>query len=196
MQSLDSLGAGFSLASHDLDIRGAGNLLGGEQSGHIREVGIELYQHMLEEAVVEARGGDAGKEEDGDWSPRISIGIPVLIPDSFVADLNLRMELYRRLARVRENDEIKAFAAEMIDRFGALPEAVENLLKTVAIKGLCKAAGVDNPEGLIVFITAQAATTKLRPDHKLVFRRAWEKAEIRLSGVQRLLRELAAIATE
>ena len=213
MQSLDSLGAGFSLASHDLDIRGAGNLLGGEQSGHIREVGVELYQHMLEEAVAEARGADAGEAGNEDWSPRISIGMPVLIPDSFVADLNLRMELYRRLARMRESDEIEAFAAEMIDRFGALPEAVENLLKTVAIKGLCKAAGIDkveagpkgavvsfrgddfaNPEGLVAFITAQAATTKLRPDHKLVFRRAWEEAEVRLSGVQRLLRDLAAVA--
>ncbi|HIJ44108.1 MAG TPA: transcription-repair coupling factor, partial [Rhodospirillaceae bacterium] len=213
MQALDSLGAGFSIASHDLDIRGAGNLLGGEQSGHIREVGVELYQHMLEEAVAEARGADAGEAGDEDWSPRISIGMPVLIPDSFVADLNLRMELYRRLARMRESDEIEAFAAEMIDRFGALPEAVENLLKTVAIKGLCKAAGIDkveagpkgavvsfrgddfaNPEGLVAFITAQAATTKLRPDHKLVFRRAWEEAEVRLSGVQRLLRDLAAIA--
>ena len=136
MQTLDSLGAGFSLASHDLDIRGAGNLLGGEQSGHIREVGIELYQQMLEEAVAEARGLETSDE---DWSPSVAIGLAVLIPETYIADLTLRMDLYRRLARLTEKDEIDAFAAEIIDRFGSLPEEVENLLRTVEIKGLAKA---------------------------------------------------------
>ena len=98
LQSLDTLGAGFQLASHDLDIRGAGNLLGEEQSGHIKEVGFELYQQMLEEAVAEVRGtGEA--VEDG-WSPQITIGTAVMIPESYVPDLQLRLALYRRLAEL------------------------------------------------------------------------------------------------
>ena len=213
MQALDSLGAGFTLASHDLDIRGAGNLLGGEQSGHIREVGIELYQQMLEEAVAEARSVDDGHPHDGEWSPQISIGIPVLIPDYYVADLGVRLGLYRRIAGLSEGAEIESFAAEMIDRFGPVPAEVENLLQTVAIKRACLTAGVDrveagpkgatvafrnnhftNPDGLVAFITEQVGTAKLRPDHTLVYRRAWDEPADRLAGVRRLVRDLAAIA--
>ena len=211
MQTLDSLGAGFSLASHDLDVRGAGNLLGEEQSGHIREVGLELYQQMLEEAVSEARGlDDAGHD---DWSPQIGLGIPVLIPESYVADLGLRLALYRRLAALDDAPQIDAFAAEMIDRFGALPAEVENLLQTVAVKQLCRRAGIDrmeagpkgavigfrqerfaNPGGLVDFITSQAGTAKLRPDHKLVYRRDWNESAERLAGARHLIKTLAEIA--
>ena len=213
MQTLDTLGAGFSLASHDLDIRGAGNLLGGEQSGHIREVGIELYQLMLEEAVAEARGSDGGTASQEEWSPQIAIGMPVLIPEAYVGDLNVRLDLYRRIVRLSGGSEIDAFAAEMIDRFGSLPDEVNNLLRTVAIKRLCVDAGIDkveagpkgavvtfrnmdfaNPFGLIAFINDNAGTVKLRPDHKLVFMRIWEDAGERLSGVQYLLGELVKIA--
>src|SRR5688572_29410488 len=87
MQTLDQLGAGFTLASHDLDIRGAGNLLGDEQAGRVREGGVELYQHLLEEAVREARGTE--KVAAQDWTPQINIGMPVLIPESYVQDLNV-----------------------------------------------------------------------------------------------------------
>src|SRR6202035_3687408 len=133
MQTLDNLGAGFQLASHDLDIRGAGNLLGDEQSGHIREVGIELYQHMLEEAVAAARteGGDEAVPEE--WTPQITIGTPVLIPEAYVADLGVRLGLYRRIAQLSSRRERDAFAAELIDRFGPLPPEVENLLQIIAI---------------------------------------------------------------
>jgi transcription-repair coupling factor (superfamily II helicase) len=99
LQSLDSLGAGFMLASHDLDIRGAGNLLGEEQSGHIREVGFELYQAMLEEAVSKLRSGDFAGAGDGAWSPQINVGTSVLIPEVYVPDLQVRLGLYRRLGR-------------------------------------------------------------------------------------------------
>src|SRR5262249_28007418 len=128
MQTLDTLGAGFTLASHDLDIRGAGNLLGEEQSGHVREVGVELYQHMLEEAVSEARGAAAAVAAEA-WTPQISVGTPVLIPESYVADLGVRLALYRRLATLVDRAEIDAFAAELVDRFGPLPPEVENLLE-------------------------------------------------------------------
>ena len=215
MQTLDTLGAGFQLASHDLDIRGAGNLLGEEQSGHIREVGVELYQQMLEEAVAEAKGelsGEGAPEED--YSPQVSIGIPVLIPESYVSDLNLRMELYRRVSRLADDAESEAFAAEMIDRFGKLPGEVENLLSTVSVKRMCRRAHIDkidsgpkgavvsfrnnefpNPAGLIHYITDQVGTVKLRPDHKLVVKRAWDGGMERLKGVNGLVRALADIAS-
>ncbi len=211
MQTLDTLGAGFTLASHDLDIRGAGNLLGEEQSGHIREVGIELYQHMLEEAVAEARGIEGAAADD--WSPQLSLGMPVLIPDYYVPDLGVRMGLYRRLAWLADRDAVDAFGAEMIDRFGPLPEAAENLLATVALKLVCKAGGIArieagpkgavvsfhddhfaNPVGLVDWLTAHRGTAKLRPDHRLVLMRAWDDIPDRLDGVRYLARELARVA--
>jgi transcription-repair coupling factor (superfamily II helicase) len=213
MQTLDNLGAGFQLASHDLDIRGAGNLLGDEQSGHIREVGIELYQHMLEEAVATARsdGGDAAAAEE--WSPVITIGTPVLIPESYVADLGVRLGLYRRIAALADRREIDAFAAEMIDRFGALPPEVDNLLQIIAIKRACREAGVErveagpkgavvtlrgnrfaNPAGLVDLIQRNAGTLRLRPDQKLVYLRSWDDDKARLAGVARLLQALVKTA--
>ena len=216
MQTLDSLGAGFMLASHDLDIRGAGNLLGEEQSGHIREVGIELYQQMLEEAVAEARESGADRlapPSEEQWSPHIEVGIPVLIPAEYVPDLGIRLGLYRRVAQLTRQDEIDGFAAEMIDRFGSLPPEVDNLLATVAIKQLCKEAGIarveagpkgaviafhndrfTNVDKLVKFITSNVGTAKLRPDQKLVYMRTWDDADARLRGVTHLLGELAKIA--
>ncbi len=214
MQTLDTLGAGFQLASYDLDIRGAGNLLGDEQSGHIREVGIELYQHMLEEAVAAARSGSDETEEDTSWTPQIGLGAPVLIPESYVAELNVRLSLYRRIAALEDREQTEAFAAELIDRFGPVPDELENLLRIVAIKRLCRQAGVEkvdagpkgavvsfrggdfaNPAGLIEYIGKQAGTVRLRPDHKLVIGRSWEKEPARIAGTERLLRDLAAIAS-
>ncbi|MEH6631929.1 MAG: transcription-repair coupling factor [Halopseudomonas aestusnigri] len=213
MQTLDNLGAGFNLASHDMDIRGAGNLVGDEQSGHIKEVGVELYQQMLEEAVATLRSDDGEGEEDQVWSPQINIGTSVLIPDRYVADLNVRLGLYRRLSSLVTRTEIDGFAAELIDRFGDLPEEVENLLQVMLIKGLCKLSGVEkvdagpkgavisfrnnsfeNPSALIIFIQEQVGTVKIRPDHKLVYRRAWEDAGSRLKGVKMMMEELVKLA--
>ncbi len=214
MQTLDSLGAGFSLASHDLDIRGAGNLLGEEQSGHIREVGVELYQQMLEEAVAAARDSGSGAAA-AEWTPVIALGTPILIPETYVADLSLRLNLYRRIAALVEPAEIDGFAAEAIDRFGPLPAEVENLLQVVTLKKLCRDAGVEkldagpkgavisfrdnsfaNPGALIEFITSQVGTIKLRPDHKLVYQRDWADDQQRLRGVRRLMAQLAELAAE
>jgi transcription-repair coupling factor (superfamily II helicase) len=213
MQTLDTLGAGFTLASHDLDIRGAGNLLGEEQSGHIREVGVELYQQLLEEAVAEARGAAPHGAEE--WTPQINVGIAVLIPETYVGDLDVRLGLYRRIAAIEDEAESEAFAAEMIDRFGPLPSELENLIKVVAIKRLCRAAGIErfdvgpngaviafrnnafaNPAGLVRFISDDAGRTKLRPDHRLVCRRDWESSKSRLAGAGRLLKQLVDIATK
>ncbi|MEL7487251.1 MAG: transcription-repair coupling factor, partial [Pseudomonadota bacterium] len=213
MQSLDTLGAGFTLASHDLDIRGAGNLLGEEQSGQVKEVGVELYQHMLEEAVAELREGDAPGEDA--WSPQINIGAAVLIPDVYVADLNVRMALYRRLGDLTADEEIQGFAAELVDRFGPLPKEVEHLLQIVAIKGVCRAAGVAkidagpkgavisfrkdqfaNPAGLVAYMSQSPLDFKLRPDQKLVFRQHWPDEKARLKGCRRVLEILVEIAQE
>jgi transcription-repair coupling factor (superfamily II helicase) len=212
LQSLDTLGAGFSLASHDLDIRGAGNLLGEEQSGHIREVGFELYQSMLEEAVAALKGGDLGETQD-QWSPQISLGAAVLIPDSYVADLQLRLGLYRRLSLLEKRPDIDNFAAELVDRFGELPTEVAHLLDVMEIKGLARIAGlaqVDagpkgavigfrkntfaNPEGLVAFMQKSRGGVKLQADHKLVFKADWDLPEARLKGVRSLVAQLAEIA--
>jgi len=212
LQSLDTLGAGFQLASHDLDIRGAGNLLGEEQSGHIKEVGFELYQQMLEEAVASLKAGIAEPVADR-WSPQITIGTPVLIPEDYVADLPVRLSLYRRLAELEEERDIDAFGAELVDRFGTLPDEVKHLLATVVVKVLCRRANVAkieagpkgavisfrddrfaNPEGLIAFIREQGRDAKVRPDMKLVLFDVWNKPEDRLKGTTAILRRLVALA--
>ncbi len=215
LQSLDSLGAGFSVASYDLDIRGAGNLLGDEQSGHIREVGIELYQSMLEEAVAAFRAGEPAEEIADAWSPQISLGAAVLIPESYAPDLNVRMALYRRLAEIVDAPGTDAFAAELIDRFGPLPAEVKHLLKIVAIKHLCRAALVEkieagpkgatlsfrnnvfpNAAGLVRLITEHRGTMHVRPDQKLVVMRDWPSPEDRLKGAEALVGQLARLASE
>jgi transcription-repair coupling factor (superfamily II helicase) len=212
LNSLDQLGAGFSLASHDLDIRGGGNLLGEEQSGHIREVGFELYQSMLEEAVSKLKSGDLA--DDGDqWSPQISIGASVLIPETYVADLPLRLQLYRRLSNLETRTEIDDFAIEMVDRFGPLPDEVTSLMDVMEIKGLCRAAHISqldagskgavlafhkktfpNPQGLIELVAKSRGQIKIQPDQKIVFRADWDQPESRLSGIRALAQQMAALA--
>ena len=198
MQTLDTLGAGFTLASHDLDLRGAGNLLGDEQSGHIKEVGIELYQQMLEDAVTTMRlQRDQKRAEDKDWTPNIILGLPVLIPETYVRDLPVRLGLYRRIAGLEGEAELDAMRAEMVDRFGSLPQEVENLLNVVIIKRLCSAAGVDrleagpkgmviqfrnrkfrNPMGLLKWVERHKDQgVKLRPDQKLAVVREMTNAQ-------------------
>lgn len=213
METLDTLGSGFQLASHDMDIRGAGNLLGDAQSGHIQEIGVELYQQMLEEAVAAAReGSDMDLAVEDTWSPQINIGTSVLIPESYVPELAVRMSLYRRLADLQEPSDIEAFAAEMIDRFGKLPAEVDNLLDIVAVKQLCKRAGISqidagpkgavigfykdtppNIDGLIRWIAAKGGAVKLRPDQKLVVVRQWDETDRRVRGVKSLAKELAEL---
>ncbi|MEO6394940.1 MAG: transcription-repair coupling factor [Devosia sp.] len=213
LQSLESLGAGFQLASHDLDIRGAGNLLGEEQSGHIREVGFELYQAMLEEAVASLKDGSADFEQKGEWSPQISLGMPVMIPEHYVPDLQLRMQLYRQLGDLADAREIDAAGAGLIDRFGPLPDEVEALLKIILVKALCRQANVEkveagpkgavvtlrnnefpNPAGLVQMVSDPAMQVRLKPDQKLVFARDWPNAPSRLKGTAAILSRMAKLA--
>jgi transcription-repair coupling factor (superfamily II helicase) len=213
LANLDSLGAGFQLASYDLDIRGAGNLLGDEQSGHIREVGFELYQSMLEDAILEARAGGAVRPS-GDFSPQITIDAPILVPDTYVPDLDLRMGLYRRMNELEATADIHAFAAEMIDRFGKLPEETENLLKIIEMKLNCRAAHVakldvgpkgalvhfhedhfPDLEGLLAYVLRLEGTARLRPDSKLVIARSWPDPASRINGALQLSKGLAKIVS-
>jgi transcription-repair coupling factor (superfamily II helicase) len=211
LQSLDTLGAGFQLASHDLDIRGAGNLLGEEQSGHIKEVGFELYQQMLEEAVAEVKGED--EILDTGWSPQISVGITTMIPENYVPDLHLRMGLYRRLGEVQELSEIDGFGAEMIDRFGPMPPEVQNLLKVVYIKTLCRKANVEkvdagpkgvvivfrdkqfpNPAALVGYIAKQGSLAKIRPDQSIFLNRDLPTPTKRLTAAAQVMTQFAELA--
>jgi len=209
--SLDTLGAGFTLASQDLDIRGAGNLLGEEQSGQMRDVGFELYQSMLEEAIAKIRSGETdGIAETGEqWAPQINLGVPVLIPEDYVPDLDVRLGLYRRLSGLETKVEMEGFAAELIDRFGKLPREVNMLMLVVRIKAMCKRAGIAkldggpkgatiqfhndkfaSPQGLVEFIEAQRDLAKLR-DNKLVVRRDWKVEADRIKGAFAIARDLA-----
>jgi len=212
LSDLDTLGAGFQLASHDLDIRGAGNLLGDEQSGHIREVGYELYQSMLEEAILDARAGGLA-QRPRDFSPQITVDAAIMIPEDYVPDLDLRMGLYRRLNELDDQNGIEAFAAEMIDRFGPLPEPTANLIKLIEIKLNAKKACVakidvgakgalvsfhdDKPpniEGLLAYVARLNGVAKLRPDSKLVIAREWGDPQARLNGALQLSKGLAKAA--
>jgi transcription-repair coupling factor (superfamily II helicase) len=216
LQSLDNLGAGFQLASHDLDIRGGGNLLGHEQSGHIREIGVELYQQMLEDAVAELRERSTDSLTDArSWSPQINAGAAVMIPESYIPDLNIRLSLYRRVSEAEKLADREALASELIDRFGPIPQEAEQLLKVVGIKGLCRESNVskldigpkgavvtfrndsfNNPMGLIGHIQSRPNDWKLRPDQKLMVKGEWPEAAERLGAAERIMKDLARLASE
>ncbi len=209
--SLDNLGAGFTLASQDLDIRGAGNLVGEEQSGHVREVGFELYQSMLEEAIAKIKSGqmEGLTDQDDQWAPHINLGVPVLIPEGYVPDLDVRLGLYRRLSGLTTKVELEGFAAELIDRFGKLPKEVNTLMLVVRIKAMCKRAGIAkldagpkgatiqfhndkfaSPKGLVQFVQAQNGKAKVK-DNKIVIRRDWAKASDKIKGSFSIAQDLA-----
>ena len=185
LQSLDSLGAGFNLASYDLEIRGSGNLLGEEQSGQIKEVGIELYQNMLEETIDELKN-TTQKSKNNQWSPKISLPLSILIPEDYISDLTIRMEIYKRLSSIILEEEIDEIAAELIDRFGSLPQEVETLIDTIVLKNLCKKTNIEkidcgnngflisfknntfsNPAELIKYINNKKNYISIRPDQRL-----------------------------
>ncbi|TGD45156.1 transcription-repair coupling factor [Pseudotabrizicola sediminis] len=209
--SLDNLGAGFNLASHDLDLRGAGNLLGEEQSGHIREVGYELYQQMLEETIAKIKSGEINglSPIDDAWSPQLNLGLPVMIPEDYVVDLDVRLGLYRRLSGLATKVELEGFAAELIDRFGPLPKEVNTLMLIVRIKAMAKRAGISridagpkgatiqfhndkfgNPAGLVDFIKAEGVGAKVQ-GNKIVLLRDWKSEADRIKGAFAIARDLA-----
>ncbi len=210
--SIDGLGAGFNLASQDLDLRGAGNLLGEEQSGHIREVGFELYQQMLEETIAKLKAGEIEGTPEDEWAPQLNLGVPVTIPESYIPDLDVRLGLYRRLAGLTTKVELEGFAAELIDRFGPLPREVNTLLLVIRIKAMAKRANISrldagpkgatvqfhndkfpNPAGLVEFLTDQQGQARVT-DNKIVLRRDWTSDADRIKGSFAIARDLAAKA--
>ncbi len=217
METIDGLGAGFQVASHDMDIRGHGNLLGDEQSGHVREVGFELYHQLLQEALETARqageGGVPPIDVERRWTPQITIDVPAMMPEAYVADLDLRLSLYRRLAALEEAEDVEAFAAELIDRFGPLPRETDNLLALVRLKLACRRANVekldagpkglvlafydnafDHPERLVPLIADSRGRIRIRPDHKLVLAHETRTADERLARAQSFVQQLADLA--
>ncbi len=213
MQTLDTLGAGFTLASYDMDIRGAGNLLGDEQSGHVREVGVELYQEMLRQAVEAARSGDTAAEAEIEWTPQLNLGLEVRIPEEYVADLTVRLSLYRRIANMDIGTEADGLVAELVDRFGQLPDSVRNLIAVVELKQLSKRANIERidagpkglslafrdnefarPEQLVAWIAGKAGKVRLGADHKIILQQAMPKAEDRPQACKMLVQELLALS--
>ena len=214
LQALDTLGAGFSLASHDMDIRGAGNILGEEQSGHIKEVGISLYQHMLEEEILRLKSSGAASKYDKiqDWAPQITTGIPIMIPENYVRDLGIRLGLYKRIGDVKDKEGLADVKEELIDRFGTLPKEVENLLTTVEIKAMCRTAGIDRidagakglligfrnnifsqPEKLMDLIVSSFGTIKVRPDQKLFIEKDLSSYDVRITTIKHYVHKIASI---
>lgn len=193
MQNLDSLGAGFAIASHDMDIRGFGNLVGDEQSGHVKEVGVELYQDMLEEAINRVKG-DGPIEED--TNPSINLGLPISIPEEYIGDKSLRIGLYRRVSSISSKDDLENFRDELIDRFGAIPLEVSNLISIIEIKQICKKLHIQTldsgPQGFVIkfkdgydptelvmgFIVKNPRNSKIRPDHKFIVLKKLDNSNI------------------
>ena len=213
MQTLDTLGAGFTLASYDMDIRGAGNLLGDEQSGHVREVGVELYQEMLRQAVDAARtGSDESDEKQALWTPQINLSVEIRLPDSYVSDLTVRLSLYRRIASLADQADTDSLLAELVDRFGPLPDSVKNLFAVIELKQMCRRTNVEKidagpkgvsvafkdnyfcrPEQLISWIAGQAGRVQLRADHRLVVVSALPRADMQIPACRMVLQELVAL---
>ena len=203
------------MASHDMDIRGSGNVLGEEQSGHIKDVGIALYQHMLEEEIMRIKSGEVETSEDTrvqEWSPQISTGIPIMIPEDYVRDLGVRLGLYKRIGDIKDKESLLDMREELIDRFGKIPEAVENLLKTVEIKQLCYKANIEkidagskgaligfhnnkfsNPEALLDYIARQGGSIKVRPDQKILIERNMENYGTRIETVKKVVEKLVSM---
>ena len=218
LQALNQLGAGFSLANHDLDIRGAGNILGVEQSGHIKDVGIALYHHLLEEEINRIKARQAGEDvsvvaPSSDWSVQILTGVPIIIPEKYVADLGVRLGLYKRIGSLKTVEEINDMREELIDRFGPIPEEVENLLKTVEIKQICMLCGIErveagargiliafhnntfkNVDKLMDFVTKQLGAIKIRPDQKLFIERDLTSYKVRLEIIKKYVAKLYELA--
>lgn len=209
MQTLDTLGAGFTVASHDMDIRGFGNLVGDEQSGHIKEVGLELYQQMLHDAILSLKDPTSISEYDGEFSPQINLGISVMLPEHYVEDLNLRLSLYRKLASFRIETEIEQFAVELIDRFGEYPVEVEYLFEVLKLKIKAKKINIDKidagpkaitfsfygnicpfSEKLINFVENNQSYLRIRADQKLLITKEFKETNQKIKFIEDMLEKL------
>jgi transcription-repair coupling factor (superfamily II helicase) len=196
LESLDRLGAGFAISARDLDIRGAGDLVGDAQSGHMKLIGIDLYQHLLERAVREAQGETLER-----WTPVINLGIAGRIPADWIPEADSRLSLYLRLARLTSREEQDAFEEELIDRFGAEPEDAATLLRIANVRTLARVANIAKVDG---GPTAIAFTPRVEPTKKaiaeaglvarngrLILDEAIETPAARLARTEKVLAQLA-----
>ncbi len=186
LQNIDYLGAGFAIASYDMDLRGVGNLVGSEQSGHIKEVGIDLYYEMLDEALknLKYKTTEISKEL---FIPNINLAVPVYIPDTYIPDTSIKLGIYRRIGDLLTQNELDSFKNEMVDRFGIIPSQFNNLLEIIKIKHKCIELGVQSidsgPNGFVItfnknynvsemvfsFINKFVKQTQIKPNNKLIF---------------------------
>jgi transcription-repair coupling factor (superfamily II helicase) len=207
IQDLSALGSGFRLASMDLEIRGAGNLLGAEQSGMLAAVGYETYMEMLEQTIDELRGVMREPEID----PEIRLPIPARLPDAYVANVNQRLVLYKRLASSREDAEVDRIRDEILDRFGPLPTEAENLIAVIRLKVLARKLGVlaidtakqeivltvaetpnFDPQRLVNLLTQANGGLRVAPGHKIVAAAPGGDPVQLMEAARRLLTNLGA----
>jgi len=210
IESLEDLGAGFTLATHDLEIRGAGELLGEEQSGQIQEIGYALYMEMLERAVNALKSGKIPQHDQPmHQGPEVDLHVPSLLPDSYLPDVHLRLVLYKRIAAAASADELRELQVEMIDRFGLLPEPAKNLFRIAGYKQAARTLGLRKidvgpgggsvtferdtrvePATLIRYVQQHSRTHRLEGGTKLRFALKLEKDEQRFAAVEQLLEAL------
>tara|TARA_B100000989_G_C19414544_1_gene415860 strand:- start:30 stop:899 length:870 start_codon:yes stop_codon:yes gene_type:complete len=186
LKKFNSRGSSFNLASHDLDMRGSGNIIGDAQSGHIKEIGLELYHRLLKDKIIELKNDS--DSIDNDWSPQLNLGLSVLIPEKYIPNLNTRLFFYRKLAYLNSNSELIEVKKEMEERFGLMPNEVNHLFKITELRILCKQLSVekfdlgkrgltikfrnnkfDKTDKLIDFINLNKFDIKLRTDQTLVY---------------------------
>jgi transcription-repair coupling factor (superfamily II helicase) len=199
MKNLDSLGVGFTIASHDMDIRGSGDLLGGEQSGHISETGVELYQQMLLEAVDELKNGvvvDQKEIVNYDFATQIKLGISLLIPENYITDLSLRMSFYKKIAAIKSSEEQEKITAEMIDRFGKMPDEVRNLMEVGHLKYQCKKIGIERLENVKDGILISFKDNKYNDPDRLLKMIFSSGGKIKISAGQKVLFVVRPVETK
>ncbi len=210
IESLEDLGAGFTLATHDLEIRGAGELLGEEQTGQIQEIGYALYMEMLERAVNALKSGKIPQlDQPLHQGPEVDLHVASLLPDSYLPDVHLRLVLYKRIAAAASAEELRELQVEMIDRFGLLPEPAKNLFRIAGYKQAARALGLRKidvgpgggsvtferdtrvePANLIRYVQQNSRTHRLEGGTKLRFTLKLEKDEQRFATVEQLLEDL------
>src|SRR5690606_26389028 len=216
IESLEDLGAGFTLATHDLEIRGAGELLGEEQSGHIQEIGYTLYLEMLERAVAALKSGKIPElEEPMHQGPEVDLHVPALLPEDYLPDVHLRLVLYKRIAAAANAEELRELQVEMIDRFGLLPVPAKNLFRIAEIKQKARRLGLRKidvgpgggsvtfephtnvePAALIRYVQQHSTTHRLDGGTRLRFTLDLEKDAERFEAVEELLTALEGKGSE
>ena len=206
-----ALGAGFTLATHDMEIRGAGELLGDNQSGHIQTVGFSLYAELIEQAVKSLKQGKAfNLEQPIQHGTEVNLHFPTLIPETYLPDVHARLVMYKRIANAVNKNALRELQVEMIDRFGLLPDPIKNLFEVTELKLLAQAMGIRKidlhtqggklefendtqvqPQQLVKLIQIQPHVFKLEGANQLRIKMLMDSAQARINKTHELLDQLA-----